>query len=189
VHYEGDAEAFRSAFAAWVHGSAAVVVPHFSGVGLDFGTTEDLNALLRELPPSSDTVPFTDEMLSLFADPPIDEAALTDLVDRWLTDVLLPEIGAAGDDSELTAAVADYGTLTVALDLGGMRDLVETELGTDYDDVRAAFVPKLQAAVERNNELCLDGHGSSRSRTCSSGKCRRRSWASTPRRTGSTRTR
>jgi hypothetical protein len=159
VDYAGDADAFTVGVAIAQDGKIVVPIRHFSGFGLDFGTEEDMSALFTSLPATPPSVVFADELLLAFFDDPSAGAVHADIMRRWFEDVILPNIESATNDGELLAALGDFNAwrenVPAALDLFFN---VEVEFETEINQAREALIPKLQAAVTGNNDLCQQNH-------------------------------
>lgn len=157
--YAGDAAAFTVGFAAPQGGEIVVLVSHFSGFGLGFGTEEDMGALLSALPATPDAQVYAIELLLAFEDDPTASAVHAEIMRRWFTELILPSIEAAANDGELLTALADFNFWRS--DVPALLDLffaVETEFAAEINQAREAFIPQLQAAVAGNNALCEEAH-------------------------------
>lgn len=150
--FEGDADEFGLGFAGDNDGVLRLVVPHFSGAGIGFGTLQDVAGFTPSGIPDEDLV---NRMLTLNAGPGT-EAQQTALLEELFTEIILPQIQNASTDAELRDAVSDYvlwlNTFSIAL---GWTVIPETSPA--FEDERqqaaAAAAPQLRAAIAANNEL------------------------------------
>ena len=150
--YEGQADTFALAPGGSDNGVLKVLVQHFSGTGVGFGTTQDIGAL--EVPTSPTFQSFGDRMLALAADPSHTDAAVVALMKEWFVKVILPELQKAQNDIELAAAVLEYDIwadgVIQALGLSNPPN-ISSIYATEVQQAAQAAAPQLRKAIEDNN--------------------------------------
>lgn len=159
VGYEGDADHFTLGFAAASGDEIIVLINHFSGFGLDFGTEEDMSALITGLPATPQSQLYANELLLAFNDDPTATVLHENIMREWFTVAILPTIVGAGNDGELLTALSDFLFWMVEVPaVLGLGFDVPAALAAEIDAAREAFLPLLQEAVAANNALCEQGH-------------------------------
>ncbi|HKW12925.1 MAG TPA: hypothetical protein VJS69_00425 [Candidatus Krumholzibacteria bacterium] len=159
IGYKGDAESFELELAGTDNGKIVVPIRHFSGVGVDFGTEENLHTAITQLASTSDALTCGNELGLVVDADPTDETGMQDVMQRWFDDTILPDINAATTDVELASALVDYNMWVSDAPLAfGVPFNVATVFAEQIDQARAAFIPKLKDAIEGNNTLCSQSH-------------------------------
>ncbi|WP_230981141.1 hypothetical protein [Gemmatimonas groenlandica] len=136
----------------------AVLVGHFTAAGAAFGTSADLQSL-SPLPiiPSIDAELAAQAFYSLAAVTPPDVPAMVRRLVEWFDLGVLPQLNDANTDAALLTAVSSFDMWS---DTGpfvtGVFALVSNDpaIRDRQTQWRAAALPKLQRAIEGNNQLC-----------------------------------
>ncbi len=135
-----------------------VSVSHFTGAGAAFGTLQDVASLQPGLARSNTAQGFVDAYtnLQLAAAPNTGPAMLAALL-GWFDSGVLPMLQATTTDLALVQALAEYDQWSVtAIAVYGPPafSLNDPALVSRRNQWLAAVAPKLQAAVQQNNQLC-----------------------------------
>ncbi|MDX9975641.1 MAG: hypothetical protein RBU21_21840, partial [FCB group bacterium] len=150
--FEGDADAFGLGLAGQDEGVLRLLVTHFSGAGIGFGTLQDVAAFVPDGVPDED---LANRLLSQ-SNSPDTQAQQTALLEEWFTEIILPQIQNASTDAELRNAVSDY-LLWLKEFPSAFSWAVVPETSPAFADERqlaaAAAAPQLRAAIAANNDL------------------------------------
>jgi hypothetical protein len=150
--YEGDADTLALAIAGEEGGALTLLVQHFSGGGVGFGTLQDVQAM-----PLGDFLcaAFIDDVLDLSATAHEPQAEVSLFRDMF-TQCVLPDLQNATNDDELNRAVSEYelwaNTVSVALDLP-VRPGTSPEFVAERQQAADVAAERLRAAIAGNNAV------------------------------------
>jgi hypothetical protein len=157
--YQGDAAAFAPTVSRRDAVTWTLLVSHFSGAAVGFGTTQNLAALISALGQGGSAA-FVAQLAALDAVTPRDARAELNVFVSWFQSVVLPQIQQAANDGELHRAVSD---LQDWLELLSVFRTCEAVAGSPtcaqvIDPLKqaaaAALVQPLRSAISGNNAVC-----------------------------------
>lgn len=150
--YDGDAETLGLSMGGSVDGVLTVMVEHFSGAGIGFGTLQDASALSSG-PGASPSDPFFNQILGIGM-PQVE--SITAALRQWFSTVILPQLQNASNDAELAVAVREYvlwsEDVPFLLEING--PLFDIAFEPERQQAAQAAAPQLRAAIAGNNDLC-----------------------------------
>ncbi len=151
--FEGDASSFEVALANADNGRLTVLVQHFSGSGVGFGTLQDVSGM----PGGAICDPALQNAviaLTNTAHQPQDEATFFGLLFRIC---ILPQLQNATNDAELVLAVSNYEMWASLISAAASFTVVprtSSAFANERQQAAQAAAPQLRAAIEGNNALC-----------------------------------
>lgn len=157
--YSGDAETIAPTLATREAGLWTLLVPHFSGATVGFGTTQDLSTLVGGAPQGGSAA-FIAQLVAALNLTPRDGRAELAIFASWFQSVILPQIQQAATDLELHRAISEVQHWRESLLVAGSCDLVTgsptcAEVLEPLDQAaRDALAPQLRSAIFGNNEVC-----------------------------------
>lgn len=151
--YEGDADSFEAGVVNADNGRFTLLVSHFSGSGVGFGTLGDVSEMSSGAfcGPAQQTAILT---LGSSEHQPEEEAAV--LRDAFIN-CILPQIQNAANDAELVRAVGNYvmwATEVPALVNFTVIPETSPEFSVERQQAAQAAAEQLRTAVLGNNQLC-----------------------------------
>ncbi len=158
VRYEGTGTDLSLAPARDSAGVVTMLIPHFSGAVVGFGTLDDVEAMYRApaRPRSTLAAFYLTELAWASAQSPRDRAFELQILEDWFDDIVLPAMRTTTTDAQLVDAIGDYAGLRA------MAELFDVWEGHDpppsfqrrVEDWRAMLRGPLQRAIEGNMALC-----------------------------------
>ncbi|MBE7418844.1 MAG: hypothetical protein HS128_14090 [Ideonella sp.] len=157
--YEGDAAAFAPTVSRRDGDAWTMLVSHFSGAAVGFGTTQNLAALVDAVAQGGSAA-FVAQLAALNARPQRDARAELNLFVSWFQAALLPQIPRAANDAELHRAVSDLFLWEDTLSSMGTCEVLSGSptCAQAIDPLRQAaadaLAPQLRSAIAGNNAVC-----------------------------------
>ncbi|KAB2871424.1 MAG: hypothetical protein IT503_20555 [Burkholderiaceae bacterium] len=159
LEYEGDATRFTPTLARRSAGTWTLLVSHFSGAAVGFGTTQELSRLVSSVN-AGGSAAFIAQLVAAWSAPTRDARAELAVFVAWFQTVLLPQIQGAATDAELHRAVSQQQHWSELISMTGTCDLLSGSpscaevLDPLHEAARLALAPQLRSAIFGNNEVC-----------------------------------
>ena len=158
--YQGAGTSLALAPSQRASGVITIPVLHFSGVGVGFGSAQDVEALFFGInPPPGSAAYYVNTLIRASVTTPRDPAFELQVVEDWFDDVVRPALDAATTDAQLVAALGAREDWENTPDLIGTFGVIPGgATAPTLASRRAAWVqgliPKLNAAIDGNLQLC-----------------------------------
>lgn len=159
VGYEGDATSFVPTFSQRSADTWTLLVSHFSGAAVGFGTTQNLATLVSAVTQGGSAA-FIAQATAALSRSPRDGRAELDLFANWFRTVLLPQIQGAANDAQLHQAVSQLQHWSGSIVALGTCDILaglptcDEVLDPLREAARQALAPQFHSALSGNNEVC-----------------------------------
>jgi len=120
VSYAGNGDSLAPVAAAADNGTITLSVPHFSGAGAGFGTTQDIERLyFASRPAPRSNAFYAGELLMASAANPRDPLFEVQVLRDWWDDVVQPTIANATTDAQIVNALAVWADWDITANLVG----------------------------------------------------------------------